>query len=177
MKLTRYVLAVLAFASVGPTQAQNRVDRVDQPPAGVVRLPSGNAIGGAELIVYRFPGVYDNGGSANTGVAASFHCTNFSGVSETFRFVTRDANGTLLTNVAFSVPHLATITASTHATLVYNDSATSLGTGPITQGTTAIAATSRDVVCTAVTIDATLATPTGIALRGVRFNPAPDSQE
>jgi hypothetical protein len=32
-----------------------------------------------EILIYRFPGVRDNGGAAQTGVATVFHCTNFSG--------------------------------------------------------------------------------------------------
>ena len=49
-----------------------------------------------EVIIYRFPGVKDDGGPNFTGVATVFHCTNFSGTQETMRFVTRNAAGVLL---------------------------------------------------------------------------------
>jgi hypothetical protein len=52
-----------------------------------------------------------------------------------------------------------------------------LNTGVVAQGTTAIAATSINVICTAVTLDASSPVPNGFALRGIRFNPVPGSQE
>jgi len=52
-----------------------------------------------------------------------------------------------------------------------------LNTGAVSQGTTAIAATSINIICTAVTLDASSLVPNGFALRGVRFNPVPGSQE
>jgi hypothetical protein len=120
--------------------------------------------------------VTDNGGAANQGVATVFHCTNFSGVTEIIRFVTRGQAGALLSNAPFSVPHLVTVTASTHGTALFADIGLG-GTGLVQQGTTAIAATSVNVICTAMIVDAASITPVGIALRGVRFNPAPGSQE
>jgi 23S rRNA G2445 N2-methylase RlmL len=44
-------------------------------------------------------------------------------------------------------------------------------------GTTAIAATSINIICTAETIDASTAVPIGVARRGIRFSPVPGSQE
>jgi hypothetical protein len=41
----------------------------------------------------------------------------------------------------------------------------------------AIAATSVNVICTAMSIDASTVAPVGVALRGIRFNPVPGSQE
>ena len=58
--------------------------------------PASAAQSDPEIIIYRFPGVTDNGGAPNTGVATSFHCTNFSGASETIRFATRAAGGAVL---------------------------------------------------------------------------------
>ena len=139
--------------------------------------PADAATTDPEIIIYRFPGVFDDGFGSFAGTATSFHCTNFSGVTETLRFVTRGFAGNLLTNVTFNVAHLATLTASTHDTTVYTDGANSLATGAVMQGTTAIAATSINVVCTAMTIDAAATKVNGVALRGIRFNPAPGSQE
>ena len=46
--------------------------------------PASAATTDPEVIIYRFPGVLDNG----SNVATLFHCTNFSGVNENIRFVT-----------------------------------------------------------------------------------------
>jgi len=128
-----------------------------------------------EVIIYRFPGVRDDGSLAFVGVATVFHCTNFSGANEIIRWVTRDSGGSLVNNTFFGIPHLQTITVGTHISRAY--SSVSLGTGAVIQGTTAIAATSINVICTAMTIDASTTAPIGVALRGIRFNPVPGSQE
>src|SRR5262249_30208880 len=117
------------------------------------------------------------GNTPSAGIATSFHCTNFSGVVENIRFVTRAFNGGLLTNVVFPIAHLATLTASTHEANLYADALTNLNTGAVSQGTTASAATSINIICTAVTIDAGALVPNGFALRMIRFNPVPGSQE
>jgi len=110
-------------------------------------------------------------------VATVFVCTNFSGVNENIRFVTREFDGTLRTNVPITISHLRTGSASTHGALAYLP-ATILSTGILAQGTTAIAATSISVICTAVTIDAANIKPAfAVPLRGIRFNPVPGSQE
>jgi len=139
--------------------------------------PATAATSDPEVIIYRFPGVYDDGGPTNNGVATVFHCTNFSGVTENIRIVTRGFDGALKTNVAFAINHLATKTANTHIVGSYSTDHT-LATGAVSQGTVAIAATSTNIICTAMTIDAALNKPTtGVALRGIRFNPIPGSQE
>jgi hypothetical protein len=139
--------------------------------------PAFAATSDPEVIIYRFPGVYDDGSPSVQGVATTFHCTNFSGVPENIRLVTRGSGGALLSNMVFTVQHLATLTAPTHETLLYADGLSVLNTGGISQGTTAIAATSINIVCTAVTLDASSNVPNGFALRGIRFNPLPGSQE
>jgi hypothetical protein len=138
--------------------------------------PGQAAVGDPELILYRFPGVTDNGGGANSGVATVFHCTNFSGVAEHIRFVTRRFDGFLLNNSVLIVDHLRTFTAATHPATMFGNEGF-LNTGPVLQGTTAIAATSINVICTAMIVDAASPTPVGVSLRGIRFNPAPGSQE
>ena len=76
----------------------------------------------------------------------------------------------------FMVFHLSTFTWSTHALHAYGTQSF-LNTGLVAQGTTAIAATSINVICTAETIDAAAAAPIGVTRRGIRFNPIPGSQE
>ena len=139
--------------------------------------PASAGVNDPEVIIYRFPGVMDDGNFANLGVATVFFCTNFSGVTENIRFVTRARTGTLATNLVFSVDHLGTLTTATHSTALYFDAFTSLATGGISEGTTAIAATSTNVICTAATVNAAASTPNGFALRGIRFSPVPGSQE
>ena len=126
-----------------------------------------------EVIIYRFPGV---AAVAAQNIVTAFHCTNFSGVTENVRFVTRNFDASLKSNLTMTLDHLATKTASTRITLSYSSSLI-LDTGEVTQGTTAIAATSIDIICTAMTIDSSATKPVGVALRGIRFSPVPGSQE
>src|SRR4030095_14295255 len=74
-----------------------------------------------EVIIYRFPGVFDSGHPAAQGTATTFHCTNFSGVTENIRFVTRSFDIVIVSNFVFPIAHLQTLTASTHETLLYTD--------------------------------------------------------
>jgi hypothetical protein len=154
MKAIHWITAADALASVQPAQA---------------------ATSDPEIIIYRFPGVRDDGGASFVGVATVFHCTNFSGVPENIRFVSRASDGGLVFNTFEpSVNHLRTLTVTTHGNAAYSGGV--IGTGSF-QGTMAIAATSTSIICTAMTIDAANRKPDGVALRGIRFNPVPGSQE
>jgi hypothetical protein len=155
MKAIHWIIAAAAFAFVQPAEA---------------------AQSDPEVIIYRFAGVRDDGGTTNTGVVTAFHCTNFSGATENIRFVTRTFNGFLVSNLADTINHLGTLTAVTHINAAYQHDM-NLATGIVQQGTTAIAATSINIICTAMTIDAANPKPTGVALRGIRFSPVPGSQE
>jgi len=159
MKASHWIIAAAALSFTQPVEAG-----VNDP----------------ELIIYRFPGVLDDGGVTGqffSGIATVFNCTNFSGVTETIRFVTRDANGALLQNSTMSLDHLQTKAAGTHITNAYSISL-SLATGAVAQGTTAIAATSINIICTGITVDAENLKPIfAVSLRGIRFNPASGSQE
>jgi len=159
MKTIHSMIAAIGLAFVLPTAAD----------AGV---------NDPEVIVYRFPGVL-NGTEKDAPVPAAtvFHCTNFSGVPETLRFVMRTNSGALATNVTASIDHLATITVATKATAAYRLDLDMGMANPITQGTMAIAATSTNIICTAMTILTTVLVPDGVALRGIRFSPIPGSQE
>src|SRR4051812_40771602 len=101
MKSIRSMIAALALAFVLPAAA-------------------GAATTDPEVIIYRFPGVVDDG-DGNAGIATIFNCTNFSGTTETVRFATRSTSGTLIGNVTVTIQHLATKTASTHNTLAFTD--------------------------------------------------------
>jgi hypothetical protein len=143
--------------------------------AFVLAAPAGATTTDPELVIYRIPGVLDSGGASNTGTATVFHCTNFSGAQENLRIVVRDSDSTIKGNLALVINHLQTVTLATRGVAIYVETVFTMGT--IQQGTAAIAATSVEVVCTAVTVDAASASPVGFALRAIRFNPAPGSQE
>src|SRR5262249_50019462 len=83
--------------------------------------------------------------------------------------------GKLVSNNVFDVNHLTTWNAATHFVLAYANA--SLATGKVQGGTTAIAATSINIICTAVITDAGGQLQQGVALRAIRFNPVPGSQE
>jgi hypothetical protein len=144
--------------------------------AFVQTTPASAGINDPEIIIYRFPGVRYDGGADQVGVATVFHCTNFSGATERIRFVSREVDGTLVTNATFNINHLATLGVGTNFVKAY-PLAFSLVKHLINEGTMAIAATSTNVICTAMTIDASTVAPVGVALRGIRFSPVPGSQE
>jgi len=144
--------------------------------AFVQAAPASAGVNDPEVLIYRFPGVLDDGGASHVGVATVFHCTNFSGGTESIRLVTRRADGSITINFPIAFNHLVTLSIATHLTAAYDGFG--MTTGNVSQGTTAIAATSVNVICTAMTIDAANEKPTfAVALRGIRFNPAPGSQE
>src|SRR6266568_2250690 len=91
MKVVRWMTAVAGIAFVLPVQTLDRAL---------------GAIGDPELILYRFPGVRDDGGGLNAGVATSVHCTNFSGTTETIRYVVRNLVSEVLANSTLLIPHL-----------------------------------------------------------------------
>jgi len=84
-------------------------------------------------------------------------------------------HGALRSNTTFNIDHRATRTAATLGFVVYNPDV--FMSGDLIQGTAAIAATSTSIVCKAMTVDRLSPHPTGIALHGIRSNPAPGSQE
>jgi hypothetical protein len=172
MTFVRWIIALAAVAAVLPAQAQDRA-----APGGIEGVSGPLATSDPEIVIYRFPGVYDNGGAENTGTATVIHCTNFSGVTERIRFVLRNFNTTLVGNVENNVGHLGTLTKATHGTVNTEDLPHIAPGVSVNQGTLAIAATSTNIICTALVTDAATATPHGVALRGIRFNPAPGSQE
>jgi hypothetical protein len=156
MKSLRYLIAAAALAFTMPAQ---------------VTVPAQAAVGGPEVIIYRVSGVVDD----NNVLATSFHCTNFSGVTETVRVAVRALNGALVANVPVNVAHLSTTILSTHDVFIYGD--ISMATGAIVGGTAAIAATSVNVTCTAMQIQTNVTNPVGIALHMTRFNPISATEE
>ena len=140
--------------------------------------PAVAGVNDPEVIIYRASGVLDTGGGDNTGAGTAVHCTNFSGVTENVRVVIRKNDGLLVANQPLAAPHLNTVTWLTKAIFLY--SGTNLNTLTIKQGTLAIAATSINVTCTAMQVDAAAGgatSPQTAVLHMTRFNPIPATQE
>jgi len=142
----------------------------------VQAAPASAGVNDPEVIIYRFPWVRDSGDGAGLGWATVFSCTNFSGAQETIRFVIRRSDTTILANTTQPLFHLETRAVATHAPAGIPLNVT-FNTGLADPGTAAIAATSTNIICTATVVNAASSTVNGVALRGVRFNPAPGSQE
>ena len=146
--------------------------------AFVQAAPASAGVNDPEIIIYRGSGVLDTGGGDHTGAGTAIHCTPFSGVTENVRFVVRNRVSTIVANVVMTIQHLNTGTVLTKATFIYDG--TDMNTGPITQGTVAIAATSINVTCTAMQVDASAAgasSPQTAVLHMTRFNPIPATLE
>src|SRR5262245_54498058 len=92
----------------------------------VLPAPADAGINDPEVVIYRFPGVADNGGT-NSGIETVFHCTNFSGVPETLHIVVRATDGTIVGNFAQLINHHQTLTLATHATAIYFELVVSQG--------------------------------------------------
>src|SRR5262245_46507222 len=112
MKATHWIIAAAALTFVQPASA---------------------AQSDPEIVLYRFPGVRDDGAAANVGVATVFHCTNFSGTVENIRFVTRTFDGAIKFNDVTNIPHLFTRTATTHPVAAYVGDV-NMNTGNVNQG-------------------------------------------
>src|SRR5262249_29691943 len=133
------------------------------------------AVADNEIVLYRFTGVNDDGGGAGIGVATVFQCTNFSGATETIRFVLRDRQASFIINTTFTLQHLHTVTAATHPANGFLDADINFQVG-VGHGSMAIAATTTSIVCTAMVVNAANETAVG-TLHAVRFSPIPGTQE
>ena len=128
-------------------------------------------------VIYVVPGVRDDGGAFNAGVATSFHCTNTDTQLRQLRFTLRGPIGNLVANATYNVPPQFAFTASTHFTNLYREDVQLAAGFIVDEGTTYISATSPSIFCTAMTVDAASTSPNGIALHMIRRNPASGSEE
>ena len=124
--------------------------------AGMVLVETASAQ--AQQALYLYMGVTDDGNAANTGVATSFHCSNFSGATATIQIVVIAQDGTTVVANKSTNTFTAgsTITFSTHPTMVFQDNSavSNLATGFVGQGAAGILATSVNIACTAMILDA-----------------------
>jgi hypothetical protein len=140
-------------------------------PASAVTFPSLTTI-------YVGSGVYDDGSTDNNGEATSVHCSNVSGVSVQVRVLVLSSEGTVEGALTRTLAHGATVTWSTHQTVVFSDASTPFGTGPVQQGVVNVEATNSAVFCTAHIVDAAGDPPAFMGdLHLVRVNPHPGTVE
>jgi hypothetical protein len=126
----------------------------------------------ASTTIYIIPGVVDDGGAANAGVASTVTCTNVSGVNVNIRVAAFTSSGTNVGDATLNnIPNAGVRTFSTHATTFWNEDA-GLNTGEITQGLFNVEATNANVFCTGTVESASSASPLGWDLHVVRVNGA-----
>lgn len=126
--------------------------------------------------IYIAPGVRDNGGAANVGVATVIHCTSMSMVDETVSIEIRNYDGALKSSISQFIRPTETKTFTTHNTALFSEDRF-LNTGLINQGSARIKATTSSVVCTSMIVDAASTVPHGIDLHMIRTSPVAGTQE
>jgi hypothetical protein len=167
MHLRSTIMALSLMAAGLPAHAA-------APLAGAV--PTTRAFPNLTLI-YEVAGVKDNGFASELGIATSFLCTNVDIATRTVRFVLRNHIGGIVANATFDVLPFRTITASTHATRMFVEPVILYPGHAISQGSAFISATSANVICSAMIVNAEFASAEGIALHMVRRSPAAGTEE
>lgn len=104
-------------------------------------------------LIYGITGLLDNGGTANTGVAAAINCSNPTGFAANVQFVVYQWDATLVANKTYLIPKDRTWTVATHATELYTEDAT-LDTGILNSGLLQIRSDNAGVLCQAQNLDA-----------------------
>ena len=171
MKIQGFLAGAIALlAAMVPAQAQRAY------PEGAAPAPP-LATTDPLVRLYRISGVRDNGAGNEAGIATSFHCTSASTVDESVRIIVRHFDGTLAGSRTFTLAPRRTVTISTHFTrLFFEDAVLSRGI-VINSGSAEILATSVEIFCSGMIVNAATALPDGITLHVVRFNAATGSQE
>jgi hypothetical protein len=138
--------------------------------------PAAAAVNDPMQLLYFISGIRDSGGAAQTGVGTAVHCSNWSGATQRIQYVFFQFNGTVATNNTADIAHAGTITTVTKLMAVY-PADLSVNTGAV-RGMVAILATHKDLVCTAMVVDAAASTPTfAVTLHGVRYNRIASTEE
>jgi hypothetical protein len=162
------VTVALAALMIGQASAQERTDAASLAAPSLTTDPL--------MQIYRFTGMRDNGGAANTGLATAIHCMNFSVATESLRIKVFQYTGAAVKDATFNIPSNYTFTFVTHPVTTFGWDA-NLATGILNQGSARIWATSQSFVCTASSFDAGSTVPYGLDLHGIRFNPIPGTEE
>ena len=129
-----------------------------------------------DWLIYRASGVFDNGGFPRTGPATVVHCTNFDLAAATVQFRIWQFNGITVADQKATLASRETFTVTTKDTNMFYDNL-NLNTGLVNQGSLIINATSQEVKCSAMLVNAATGEPAGVALHLVRSNPSPGTQE
>lgn len=162
------VTVALAFTVSGAAQ-----DRTNSLGNGVAPMVTTDP----EMMIYRVAGMADSGYTTMKGVATSFMCYSNSAATEKVRVRILNWHGGVEADVSHEVKSKRTLTFSTRSTAWLAEDVLLAAGKVINQGTAAIIATSKEVYCSAMLIDAAATVPSGIALHLVRFNPAPGTVE
>lgn len=162
------VTVALAFTVSGTAQ-----DRTNSLGNGVAPMATTDP----EMMIYRVAGVVNSSTTTMSGAATSFMCYSNSAANEKVRIRILNWNGQLEGDIYYVIQSKRTLTFSTQLTALLAEDAVVAGGKVINQGTAAIIATSKEVYCSAMVVDAAATVPNGIALHMVRFNPAPGTVE
>jgi hypothetical protein len=127
--------------------------------------------------IYIIPGVRDDGGGTNAGIATTVNCTNVSGIPVNIRVLAFNYFGDKKADETYtSIAHTQNLSVSTHFTAFFT-AENSLSTGPMEPGVIDIEATNAAVFCAASVEDAATTSASGWDLHMVRVNAAPGTQE
>jgi hypothetical protein len=160
MKITS-VLAIVALATsatcalAGPLEGET------------AKVSSGRAIG---MIIYKVSGVTSRGTTPLEGSSTAVICTNLSGSTVTMEMVWRDHDEAVVSNINFQLDVQDTKLYATKHTEAFFEDVTPATPPEINQGFVVVRSTSRQVICSAMVVDAAAAAPSGIALHMVRYN-------
>jgi hypothetical protein len=177
-----YVAVAAAVLAVGISSAVVAANKGKPYPEGHAPAGSWAAFSASpqtfpnSTTIYIVPSARDDGSAANTGTATVVGCTNVSGVTVTVRFLALNFFGTPVADRTTSIANGATVAASTHNTVSYNE-AILLNSGPLSQGAIDVESTNAAVFCTAMTINAAASFPEGVDLHVVRVNGLAGTQE
>ncbi|HET6376533.1 MAG TPA: hypothetical protein VFF88_10840 [Methylocella sp.] len=173
MKMLGWIipLAAAGMAIVLPGYAADRATQ------GEAQAVSPQALTYPLQIIYRVSGVRDDGQGPELGVATSFHCTNWSNLPEKLAIAVYNFNGALVRAANFIVNSHHTFTISTHKTNIFSEDAILRPGVDIDQGYAQILSTTTNIYCSAMIVDAASASPAGIELHLLRFNPYPGSTQ
>ena len=152
------------------------VDRCDCGPGISCPDTGTSCLGRPRSPIYRFSGVYDDGGGTGAGTFSAVHCSNFSAVSEDIVVAVRHLRGTLFAVATFTLIPFRTFTAVTHYGNVFAPDA-NLATGVVDEGMFSIASTTTSITCTAMVVSGSATTIQGVELHAHRYSPEPGTDE
>jgi hypothetical protein len=164
------ISSAVVAANSGKPSAEGLPPHTRNSGSGTAAFPSSTTI-------YIIPGVVDDGGALDVGIATSVTCTNVSGVPVNIRVAAFQSDGVKKgDHTLVGVPNTGVRTFSTHLTNVYADDSV-LGTSVLSQGVFNVEATNAAVFCTATVEDAASNSPSGWDLHVIRVNAAPGTVE